>query len=202
MHSQRVDAVIIFVFMKSKILCVVCIMSCALARAQYPYHKAITVKTNMLSLVHLAVELPFYDYLTVELGYRRIGYTLFADGNHIEAQSKRLNLKYHFPRVGEKGNNYSTYLFVGMNNLQRTLTISEPFEEGRFNVTRCVLGAGVKKRRFDAWIAIEPVIDTVENVYRKQTGPTQFITETWLPEIGVSAGFAINLFHIKVGGRG
>lgn len=164
--------------------------------AQYPYYRAITVKSNLLSYWSIAVELPVYRKLTIELSYRGIDYTDFdikALNNH-RKQTIRWNLKYHFPMQDNTGKYYSPYIFAGVNNIQHS--VDYKYEYGRLNVDRITLGFGVKRRRIDFWAGCEMIARTHKNEYTT-TGPGAN-TSQWLQAFWPSGGIAINIINIKL----
>ena len=161
-----------------------------LVRAQYPYYRVLTFKTNLLSFVNLAVEAPIYNRLTTELSFRKISYDL--PGENHEKQSARFNLKYHFPRTDSKERDYSIYIVSGLNLFQNKATF-ETDEQGKLDVDRIIVGLGTKKRRFDVWLAFEYTVNTRLNNYISNSSD-----KPWYPKMGISGGIALNLFHIKL----
>lgn len=169
---------------------------CLSGYAQYPYHKAITIKTNILCYWSIAAELPIYSQLTTEFGYRSIDYTAFdiaALNNHYK-QTLRWNVKYHFPMEDNTGKYYSPYVFTGINNIRHSVDYKH--QSGHLNVDRVAIGVGVKRRRIDFWVACEKIVRTHKNEYTEYA--LNLGTSQWIPDIWVSGGIVINLINIKL----
>lgn len=180
------------------ILTLIIFLSVFTLKCQYPY-RAITVKTNLLSLWNISLEVPVYKRITTELSYRAINFVdfdiAFLD-NH-QKQTLRWNVKYHFPREDNTGRYYSGYVFTGLDQMKHTVDYGSN-ERGILDVTRLAIGVGTKRRRIDLWIACEKIIDTRQNEYFEGSVGNNAIPHRWFPDISVSGGIAFNLFNIKL----
>lgn len=176
--------------MKNQLFILVLLVSSFHTKAQYPYHRAITLKSNFLAWVNIALEVPVYKRLTSEISFRDIAYN-FPGENH-KKRSVRGHIKYHFPQSDELGKYYSFYLFAGINNFKHSALLANN-EKGALEVTRAVLGIGSKRRRIDIWIAIEPVMETQQNIYYMHRA-----SKRWENNYSISGGIALNLINIKL----
>jgi len=169
--------------------------------ATKPLHRFITIKTNLLALGHIAIEAPFLRKTTAEFNFRQIQYSTYQyrqnfnkSGSHFK-HNIRINFKYHFPKVNELGNSYSPYLLVGVNGILHSFNIRYT-AKGDYNASRFNIGFGVKKRRYDVWLAAEYAAFIMENKYYNlsQAGPV--IPEKWQPTLSISGGIAINIINL------
>jgi hypothetical protein len=169
--------------------------------ATKPLHRFITIKTNLLALGHIAIEAPFLRNTTAEFNYRQIQYSTYQyrqnfnkSGYHFK-QNFRLNFKYHFPKVDELGKSYSPYLLVGVNLLVHHFNIRYN-AKGDYEASRVNLGFGVKKKRYDVWVAAEYALYTTQNLYYDLSRAGPVIPEKWQPMLSISGGIAINIINL------
>lgn len=177
------------------------VIGCNTLVADTPLHRFITVKTNLLALGHIAVEAPFLRNTTAEFNFRQIQYATYQyrqnfnkSGSHFK-QNFRLNFKYHFPKVNELGNSYSPYLLVGVNVMVHHFNIRYN-AKGDYEASRINLGFGVKKRRYDVWIAAEYALQTTQNFYYDLSKAGPVIPEKWQPRLSISGGIAVNIINL------
>jgi hypothetical protein len=168
-------------------------------RAQYPYHKAVTIKSNLLSLCHVAVEFPVYKRLTAELGCRYMHYSVdWVIPDWDESRRKytfRANVKYHYPMEDWKGKYYSVYAYAGVDNFHNEVRFYySNITYGITDATRFTWGLGTKRRRYDLWFGCEKIIQTRKNQYEEGL----HIPKKWLPDFYVSGGVALNLINFKL----
>jgi len=160
------------------------------AIGQYPYHRCLTFKSDLLSLVNIAVEVPVYHGLTMEFGVRDIAYDL--PGEQHQKRSFRGNIKFHFPKEDFQSKYYSFYVFSGIHYQTHFLQF-ENSEYGDLDVTKGVLGIGSKRRRYDLWIAIENAIDTRQNSLLENS-----VRKSWKRPLTFTGGISINIWNIKI----
>jgi hypothetical protein len=183
----------------------ICLLLGIRTQAQYPCYKAITLKTNVLTLFNGSIDFPVYGRFTGEVGYR----TFPGGGSAFyipETRGLRFNVKYHFPFHEWEAYVPSFYVFSGVNSLRME---ARGYDEGyavtsigKLDVIKVPVGVGLKFRRLSVWLAYEPICVTYENsmkYYRDYVSSPIPSSETrWKRNEFISVGVGLTLLNIKM----
>lgn len=166
--------------------------------AQNPFDKTITLKTNLVSLFNISLELPIYKRFSTEFSFREFEYWEDMLINyHIHKKTLRFNVKYHIPNNNHK-EDYTNYIFTGLNSC--IISYEKKYKDYQlFDAKRITLGVGQRMRLIDVWVSIEKNILTHYNFEKSFDSVTgNPIYEKWKPNIYVSGGIAINIVNINL----
>lgn len=179
---------------------------CTTLTAQDYAYKSITLKTNIINLYNIALEIPLYKRFTAEASGRYYqGFNLFAIP---EMTSQRLNLHYHFPLGSSWRTNPSFFISCGLNKYWSHIEYfpSERNEKAvqTYSVLKASFGLGFKARRISFWIAYEPLLSIYQNEYKLYPDIYPYGTPIKqgkahdTPPTPFAACLAINLVNIKI----